>query len=143
LDFGFSKLQASFGLICALLGGAFCSALGGWDTLLQVLVIMVCLDYASGILAAFVEKKLNSEVGFKGIAKKVLIFVLVAVAYNIDQAVGTVIIRAATISFYIGMEGLSVMKNAGRAGLPLPEVLVKALEEVQKKGGVESEKNSH
>lgn len=135
LEDGGIKLKAAVGLAGAVAGGAITAILGGWDVLLKVLVVMIVLDYASGLLAAFCEKKLNSEVGFKGVAKKVLIFVLVAVSYNIDQALGTEIIRSATISFYVGIEGLSVLKNAGRAGLPLPDVLSKALEEVQKKAG--------
>ncbi|MCG9966883.1 phage holin family protein [Pelotomaculum terephthalicicum JT] len=131
------KIKATVGLVCAAIGGTVCSVLGGWDMLLKALVIMVALDYASGLLAAFVEKTLNSEVRFKGVAKKVLIFILVAVAFNIDQTVGTTIIRTAVISFYIGIEGLSVLKNAGRAGLPVPDVLAKALEEIQKKSSNE------
>lgn len=130
------KLKASVGLTGAVIGGIVGVALGGWDMWLQALVLFVVLDYASGLLAAFVERKLHSEVGFKGVAKKVSIFILVAVAYQIDILMGTELTRLAVIGFYLGTEGLSILKNAGRAGLPIPDVLAKALEELREgKGG--------
>jgi len=128
------KLKTTVGLTCAAIGGCLSSLLGGWDTWLKVLVTFVALDYLSGLLAALVEKRLNSEIGFRGVTKKVFIFILVAVAYRIDQLAGTQIIRIAVIAFYIGTEGLSILKNAGRAGLPLPAILTAALEELRKKG---------
>jgi len=127
-----TQLKTTIGLIGVAIGGTLGVFLGGWDMWLKALVIFVVLDYISGLLAAFVEKKLNSEIGFKGVTKKVFIFILVAVAFNIDQLMGSQILRQAVIGFYIGTEGLSILKNAGRAGLPLPQVLRNALEELQK-----------
>lgn len=107
--------------------------LGGWNMWLKALVLFIVLDYISGLLAAYVEKKLNSQIGFKGIAKKLFIFILIAVAYQIDTLLGSTAIRIAVIGFYIGIEGLSILENAGRAGVPIPSVLKESLEKLQTK----------
>ena len=125
-----TQLKAIVGISTAVLTSTIANVLGGWDMWLEMLVLFVVLDYISGLLAAFTEKNLNSEVGFKGVCKKVFIFILVAVAFSLDQLMGTEFIRMAVIGFYIGIEGLSILKNAGRAGLPIPEVLKNALEEI-------------
>lgn len=122
------KCLVGFAGVCTV--EALAAVLGGWDMWLEMLVLFVVLDYISGLLAAFTEKNLNSEVGFKGVCKKVFIFILVAVAFSLDQLMGTQFIRMAVIGFYIGIEGLSILKNAGRSGLPIPEVLKNALEEI-------------
>jgi len=125
-----TQLKAIVGISTAVLTGTIANVLGGWDMWLEMLVLFVVLDYISGLLAAFTEKNLNSEVGFKGVCKKVFIFILVAVAFSLDHLMGTQFIRMAVIGFYIGIEGLSILKNAGRSGLPIPEVLKNALEEI-------------
>ncbi len=99
--------------------------------LLKVLVLAVCLDYLSGMLAAYIERAWNSEVGFRGIAKKIFIFIMVALAYHLDLLLNMSLLRAAAISFYIGMEGLSILENAGRANLPVPKPLLDALEKLK------------
>jgi toxin secretion/phage lysis holin len=110
---------------------------GGWSTLMGVLLAMVVIDYVTGMMAAFVEGKLKSEVGFKRIPKKIMIFVLVAVAHLVDSAAGTNdIFRDATIFFYLANELLSVIENAGRIGLPIPEQLKQAVEVLKNKGDV-------
>lgn len=111
-------------------GGAAASYLfGGWSALLGILVAFVAIDYVTGVMAAAVEGKLSSEVGLKGIAKKVLIFVLVAVANLVDNAVGGGhIVRDATIFFYLANELLSIVENAGRIGLPVPDVVKRAVD---------------
>ena len=133
MEFSLTKIETYTGIIAACIGGVICGALGGWDVVLKILATVIVLDYVSGLLAAFVEKKLNSEVGFRGVAKKVLIFIVVALAYNIDVVIGTTFVKHLVTSFYIGIEGLSVLKNAGRAGIPLPGVLFDALDEIRKK----------
>ncbi len=95
--------------------------MGGWDTTLKVLVIIAAIDYITGVFAAGYNGELKSKVGFKGIAKKVVLFLLVGVAAQLDSAFGSnSAIREATIFFFIGNELLSLLENAGRMGIPLP-----------------------
>ncbi|MCH4566028.1 phage holin family protein [Bacillus sp. ES1-5] len=110
--------------------GGFCGYfLGGWDTTLKVLVIMAAIDYITGVFAAGINGELKSKVGFKGIAKKVVLFLLVAAATQADAIMGTnSAIREATIFFFIGNELLSLLENAGRIGIPLPSALTNAVE---------------
>lgn len=115
------------------IGGLAVGLLGGWDKALEVLVFLVVADYATGLIAAYIEKKLNSEVGARGILKKLLIFFAVALGYMVDQAIGATIFRSLVIFFYIANEGLSIIENLGRAGLPIPEVLKAALEQMKQK----------
>ncbi|MGE6593490.1 phage holin family protein [Bacillus mycoides] len=110
--------------------GGFCGYfLGGWDMTLQVLVTMSIIDYSTGMIAATVLGELKSKIGFKGIAKKVVLFLLVGVAAQVDVAVGSnSAIREATIFFFMGNELLSILENAGRMGIPLPQALTNAVE---------------
>lgn len=121
----------------AALGGWLGWLLGGWDGFLYALVAFVVLDYLTGLMAAAVEKKLSSEVGFRGIFKKILIFMLVGVGHIIDRQIigdGSVL-RTAVIFFYISNEGISVVENAGRIGLPIPQKLKAVLEQLKTKEG--------
>ncbi len=110
--------------------GGFCGYfLGGWDETLKVLVTMAVIDYLTGVIAAGFNGELKSKVGFKGIAKKVVLFLLVAAATKADVIMGTnSAIREATIFFFIGNELLSLLENAGRMGIPLPQALTNAVE---------------
>lgn len=124
-----------FQTVAAGLGAAMSYLYGGWSTLLEVLVAFVIVDYLTGILAAGVEGKLNSFTGFKGIAKKIMIFVLVAVAYMLDRAQGEgTMFRDAVIWFYMANELLSIIENVGRAGLPVPNIIKRAVEVLKGKG---------
>jgi toxin secretion/phage lysis holin len=108
---------------------------GGWSVLLQILLAFVILDYLTGLLASGVEGKLSSKVGFKGIAKKLMIFILVAVGHLVDKAVGQGHVVSDTIVFfYLGNELLSILENAGRTGLPVPEQIKGAVEILKGKG---------
>ena len=134
---GFLKLenlQISTGVTMAALAATVTALLGGWDMWLEALVYFVIADYITGLLAAFCLKKLNSEVGARGIAKKVLIFCLIGIAYQIDVLIGSELVRVAVCAFYIGIEGLSILENAGKIGIPLPAILIKALEQMRGKG---------
>ena len=126
------------------IGGGLASYLwGGWSALLQVLVIFIILDYVIGVIVAAMYGELNSKVGFKGIAKKVMILVLVAAAHSIDKITagdGT-FIRDAVIFFYIANELLSILETVGRTNLPIPSVLKKAVETLNNKSG--DDKNDH
>ncbi|MGN4872556.1 holin [Bacillus thuringiensis] len=126
--------------------GGFCGYfLGGWDTTLRVLLIMAAIDYITGVIAAGYNGELKSKVGFKGIAKKVVLFLLVGAATQADAAIGTnSAIREATTFFFIGNELLSLLENAGKMGIPLPQALTNAVEilggkqkQEEKKGDVQ------
>jgi toxin secretion/phage lysis holin len=118
-----------------ILGGAVSYLYGGWSTLIQILVVFVVIDYVTGLVAAGFEGKLSSKIGFKGIAKKIMIFALVAVAHLIDSALGeNHLIRDATIFFYLGNELLSILENAGKTGLPIPDQIKNAVQVLKGKG---------
>lgn len=108
--------------------------LGGVDGFMYALVTFVIIDYITGLMVAVLEHKLSSEVGFKGIFKKVLIFILVAIAHIIDTYLiqnGSAI-RTAVIFFYISNEGISIIENAAKIGLPIPQKLRDVLAQLRK-----------
>ena len=109
----------------AIVGSTITQALGGWDMTLRVLVGCMAIDYVTGVACAIIDKKLSSAVGFKGLFKKVLILALVGMANVVDTMVlnGGGAIRGMVICFYISNEGVSVIENATRLGLPVPEKL--------------------
>lgn len=119
-------------LVFAAVGGWLGWFLGGCDGLLYALIAFVVADYVTGVMCAIVDKKLSSEVGFKGIFKKVLIFLLVGVANILDaQVIGAgCVLRSAVIFFYISNEGVSLLENAGHLGLPIPAKLKNVLEQL-------------
>lgn len=119
-------------LIFTAVGGWLGYFLGGCDGLLYALVAFVVIDYITGVMCAITDKKLSSSVGFKGICRKVLIFLLVGIANVLDvQVIGTgSILRTAVIFFYISNEGVSLLENAGHLGLPIPEKIKTVLEQL-------------
>mgnify|MGYP000782654842 CR=1 FL=1 len=122
------KIELTFAALDGFLGWFF----GDLDGFLYALIIFVVMDYFTGILAAGVKKELSSAVGFKGIAKKVCIFVLVGIANILDTQVlqnGTAICTA-VIFFYISNEGVSVLENATHLGLPVPEKVKVVLQQL-------------
>ena len=119
-------------LVFAAIGGWLGWFLGGCDGLLYALIAFVVVDYVTGVMCAVIDKKLSSAVGFRGIFKKVLIFLLVGVANILDaQVIGTgCVLRTAVIFFYISNEGVSLLENAGHLGLPIPTKLKAVLEQL-------------
>jgi toxin secretion/phage lysis holin len=117
-----------------VLGACGTYLFGGWDAILQALVILVLIDYLTGVMAAYFEKTLNSEVGFKGIVKKICIFLMVAMAQTLDvtAGLGEPWIRTCVIMFFVANESLSALENMGRLGVPLPEPLLAALQKLHK-----------
>jgi toxin secretion/phage lysis holin len=124
-------------IIFTAIGGYLGYILGGLDGFLYALIIFVVIDYITGLMVAIVERKLSSEIGFRGIFKKVLIFLLVAVGNIIDNnLIGTGgAVRTAVIFFYISNEGISIIENSTRIGLPIPEKLKDVLEQLHNKEG--------
>lgn len=126
------ELVNTIQMIVAVLGGYIGYFLGGWDGFLYALVAFVVIDYITGLMVAVLEKRLSSAVGFRGIFKKVLIFSLVAVGHIIDsrliQSEG--VIRTAVIFFYLSNEGISILENTAKIGLPIPEKLKAVLEQL-------------
>lgn len=119
-------------IVFTAVGGWLGYFLGGCDGLLYTLLAFVILDYLTGIMCAIVDKKLSSEIGFRGIFKKVLIFVLVGVGHLMDvQILGAAgVLRTAVIFFYLSNEGVSLVENAAHLGLPIPTKLKAVLEQL-------------
>jgi toxin secretion/phage lysis holin len=119
-------------LIFSAVGGWLGYFLGGCDGLLYALIAFVVIDYITGVMCAIINRELSSAVGFKGIFRKVLIFLLVGIANIIDvQVIGTgAVLRTAVIFFYISNEGVSLLENAGHLGLPIPEKIKTVLEQL-------------
>ncbi|RAK21099.1 Cph1 family holin [Anoxybacillus vitaminiphilus] len=117
-------------LALSIIGSFTSFLLGGWDSLIIILVCLVIIDYMTGVIASALEGKLSSQVGFRGIAKKVLIFIMVAVSYLLDVVIGwdNHLLRDMTIFFYLVNEFISIVENASRTGIPIPEFLIKAIE---------------
>jgi toxin secretion/phage lysis holin len=126
--------------ICAVIGGALSWLFGDLSGMFYALVAFVVIDYITGVIAAAVQQELNSTIGFKGIAKKVFIFLIVGLAHIIDAydlGDGDVI-RTAAIFFYLSNEGLSIIENSVRIGLPVPKTLKDALERLSEEDEDES-----
>ena len=119
-------------LIFSAVGGWLGYFLGGCDGLLYALIAFVVIDYITGVMCAIINRELSSAVGFKGIFRKVLIFLLVGIANIIDvQVIGTgAVLQTAVIFFYISNEGVSLLENAGHLGLPIPEKIKTVLEQL-------------
>ena len=119
-------------LVFAVIGGWLGWFLGECDGLMYALIAFVIADYVTGVMCAVSDKRLSSEVGFKGICRKVLIFVLVGMANILDMhVIGTgCVLRTAVLFFYISNEGVSVLENAGHLGLPIPARLLNVLEQL-------------
>ena len=128
-------------LVFAAIGGWLGYFLGGCDGLLIALVVFVVVDYLTGVMCAIADHKLSSAVGFKGICRKVLIFLLVGIANILDvQVIGSgSVLRTAVIFFYISNEGVSLVENAAHLGLPIPDKLKDVLEQLHDRDGKEGQ----
>ena len=119
-------------MVFTAIGGWLGYFLGGCDGLLYALIAFTVIDYITGVMCAVADKKLSSTVGFKGICRKVLIFLLVGIANVLDvQVIGSgSVLRTAVIFFYISNEGVSLIENAAHLGLPVPEKMKDVLEQL-------------
>lgn len=128
-------------LVFTGIGGWLGYFLGGWDGLLYALIAFVAIDYVTGVMCAISNHTLSSEVGFKGICRKVLIFLLVGIGSILDAHVigsGSVL-RTAVIFFYISNEGVSILENAARLGRPVPEKIKVVLEQLHDRSAKDGE----
>ncbi len=131
--------------IFTALGGWLGYYLGGCDGLLIALIAFVVIDYITGMMCAVIDKKLSSAVGFKGICRKVLIFLIVGAAHILDLYViktGS-ILRTAVIFFYISNEGVSLVENAAHLGLPVPKKIKSVLEQLHNRAENDDKEDEH
>lgn len=126
------EFWTSIQIVIAAIGGWLGWFLGGCDGLLYALIAFAAVDYVTGVMCAIVDKKLSSSVGFKGIFRKVLIFIMVGIAHILDtQVIGNgSVLRTAVIFFYISNEGVSLLENASHLGLPVPEAVKTVLKQL-------------
>lgn len=121
--------------ICSVILTTLIYLLGGIDIALKCLIIMIILDYVSGVASAIYNKKLNSQIGLKGILKKFMYLVIVCVSVILDRIIGnTGAIRTLVIYFFVANDGISILENIGKMGIPLPKKLIDTLEQLKKKG---------
>lgn len=135
------ELWHSIQAIITTIGGWLGYYLGGVDGLLLALLLFVVVDYITGVMCAIVDHRLSSAIGYKGIFKKVSIFILVGVATVLDQQVlgNGNMIRAAIIFFYLSNEGISLFENAAHLGLPIPEKLAQVLHQMKEREEINNE----
>ena len=147
-NFSVELIWTKIQIAVTALGGWLGYFLGGLDGLLITLIVFAALDYITGVMCAIADHKLSSSIGFKGISRKVLIFMLVGIGHILDvHVVGTgSALRSAVICFYLSNEGVSLLENAAHLGLPVPEKLKSVLEQIHNRGDktenkTEDEKN--
>ena len=118
----------------AVVGGVIVYLLGGWDILISTLIILMCLDFATGYLKGYYNKNLSSQTGIKGIIKKVCILIIVSVAVMCEK-IGIPAMREMTIMFFVVNEALSILENASEIGLPIPDQIKNSLARLREKEG--------
>lgn len=127
------KLFNCISLVVGFLGGILSHYLGGWDILLKTIVVLAMLDYLTGWIKGVFEKRLSSEIGFKGLLKKIMMFIVIATSHIIQELLGgQVAIREVVIMFYISNEALSIIENAA-IFVPIPDRLRDVLLQLREK----------
>lgn len=125
-----------FNSVVAVIATFFTYLFGGWDAAIGVLIVLMVLDYITGVLNGYLTKTLNSEVGFKGLLKKFLILVVMIIAVMLDRLMNTGdwIFRTLVCYFYIANEGISLLENISLMGVPIPDKIKDALEQLNNEG---------
>lgn len=127
-----SNTRITFNSIVAVAGTLLTWCFGGWDLALKVLVSMMILDYVTGVIVAYINQEIDSKVGFKGICRKLLIMIVLIVSVLLDRLIGQGwVFRTAVCYFFVANEGISILENVSKCGLPLPETLIKALSQLK------------
>ena len=136
-----SKIQIIIDSISGAVGAVLGFMYGEVNGLFWALIAFMALDYITGVIVAIIEKRLSSEVGFRGLAKKFLILVFVAVGHIADTYIlgGTPAAMSAVMLFYIANEGISIIENAAALGLPVPKKLTNIMEQIKNKSESEDE----
>lgn len=136
-----SKIQIIIDSIAGAVGAVLGFMYGEVTGLFWALIAFMALDYITGVVVAIIEKRLSSEVGFRGLAKKFLILVFVAVGHIADTYIlgGTPAAMSAVMLFYIANEGISIIENAAALGLPVPKKLTSIMEQIRNKSEIEEE----
>ena len=131
-DFSIDLIWAKIQIAITAFGAWLGYFLGGLDNLLYALILLAAIDFLSGVLVAIEQKKLSSSVGFRGIARKVLMFCLIGIAHTLDTKIlgSGAALRTATICYFCSNEGVSVLENSACLGLPIPEKLKDALAQI-------------
>lgn len=136
------KTDKIFSTTVAIFGSMVNYLWGGWDMALRTLLLFMLLDYVLGVICGAKDKKLSSDTAYKGIFKKITILIVVAVGVSLDNVANAQgLIRGLVIFFYMGLEGISILENAGRMGVPIPEKLKDTL--IQLKEGNKKEPNNN
>lgn len=131
------KLFNTFTVITGLIGGWLVALFGGWDVILYTILLFAVLDYFTGIVKAIYKKELSSAIGFKGLIKKVMVFVVIAVAYNVQKLTGDIIpLREIVIVFFICNEALSILENAAEF-IAIPTQLKDVLLQLREKNAAQ------
>ncbi|MCD9023192.1 phage holin family protein [Cohnella silvisoli] len=134
-------MQLQAGVVCALLGAAVSFSFGVWNEPLTFLLVLMAIDYFTGVVAAVREGSgLNSNIGFWGLFRKGLILLVLLIAHRLDLLLGIDIVMGASVFFYIANELLSVIENYGRIGLPLPDRLRRIVRVLRDRAGEEEDK---
>lgn len=129
MDKLFNQISVIFGIV----GGTCTYLLGGWDILLKTILYLAIADYATGWIKAIYLKKLSSEIGFRGLLKKIVMFIVIAAAFEIQELIGSTIpLREVVIMFYIANEGLSLLENAA-IFVPVPDTVKNVLLQLRDK----------
>ena len=128
------RLEAVWGAVVGVPAAVSSYFFGGWNSAIEALLVLMVFDYASGFLAACINPHLalNSQKGFRGIARKIYILLIVALAHFVDTVLGTTQVCTLAIFFYIANEGLSIIENAAKAGVPIPDVVKESLEQLSR-----------
>ena len=129
--------------LTGVIAGIVTYLFGAWDVAFQVLCVFMVIDYITGTMCGYVTKELSSQIGFKGILKKVAMLISIIVAVEVDRVLETDVLRIAVIFCLIGNEGISLLENLTKLGVPIPERLVNALKQIKGKGDEDDTSSQH
>ena len=137
-----TELITTIKLYIAIIGGVIAGLFGGCDMILKALICFVCVDYLTGTVRAVKERKLNSRTGFIGLLKKAMIFTVVLLAHVLDEVTGVGALRSMAVMFYISNEGISIIENLSKIGVPFPPKIKEVLEQIKKDDEDEPEEDT-